>query len=241
MSDETIVRLDSVAKSFGPVDALSDVTLSIPSGAVVSLIGPNGSGKTTLLRVLVGDLEPTSGTISYLGPDADRQIGYLPQRPTFRPGFTVTETLSFYTELVDGERPDVLLDRVGLSGAADRNVEDLSGGMRRLLGIAQATVGDPPLVVLDEPSSGLDPMMSAHVYETAAEMAGSGTSMLVSSHDMALTEETADIVTVLDRGRVSASGTLEALFDRFDAESLRAVMTDIVGETEEIAVVGSDS
>jgi ABC-type multidrug transport system ATPase subunit len=240
MSETTIVRLDGVSKSFGPVEAVSDVTLSISTGAVVAVIGPNGSGKTTLLRTLVGDLSPTSGSISYLGPDVDREIGYLPQQSTFRPGFTAAETLAFYSSLVDGADPETLLDRVGLSAAADRNVEDLSGGMRRLLGIAQATVGDPPLVVLDEPASGLDPNMSASVFETAAEMAGSGTTVLLSSHDLALTEATADVVVVIDRGRVAASGSIETLCERFEADSLRGVLAAIVEDTEEIAVVGSE-
>jgi ABC-type multidrug transport system ATPase subunit len=240
MSDDPIARLDGVSKSFGPLEVLSELTLSIPTSAVVAIIGPNGSGKTTLLRVLVGELQPTDGTVSYLGPDVDREIGYLPQQSTFRAGFTTAETLAFYSSLVDGQTPEALLERVGLSAAADRNVEDLSGGMRRLLGIAQATVGDPPLVVLDEPASGLDPNMSTHVFGTAGEMAGSGTTVVLSSHDMALTEETADIVVVIDRGRVVDMGSIGALCDRHGTDSLRGVMSSLVGETDELAVVGGD-
>jgi ABC-type multidrug transport system ATPase subunit len=240
VSDEPVLRIDGVSKSFGPIEVLSDVSMSVPSGAVVAIIGPNGSGKTTLIRTLVGDLEPTAGRVSYQGPDAERPIGYLPQEPTFRPGFTAAETLAFYSSLIDGADPEHLLERVGLAAAADRNVEDLSGGMRQLLGIAQATVGEPPLIVLDEPASGLDPNMSDNVFETAAEMAGSGTTVLLSSHDIALVEETADVVIVLDRGEVAASGTQDALFERHDAESLREVLRAIVDETEQVAVVGGD-
>ena len=238
MSDDPILRLDAVSKSFGSVEALSDVSAPVPSGSVVAVIGPNGSGKTTLIRILVGDLAATSGTVSYEGPDADRPIGYLPQTPTFRPGFTAAETLSFYSSLVDGSDPEPLLDRVGLVEAADRNVEALSGGMRQLLGIAQATVGDPPLVVLDEPASGLDPNMSANVFETAAEMAGAGTTVLLASHDLTLVEETADSVIVLARGTVAASGTIEELRSTFDVESLRGVLNAVVEDTEQVAVVG---
>jgi ABC-type multidrug transport system ATPase subunit len=240
VTDDPVLRFDGVSKSFGTVRALSEVSAAIPSGSVVAVIGPNGSGKTTLIRILVGDLAATSGAVSYEGPDADRPIGYLPQDPTFRPGFTAAETLSFYSSLVDGSGPEPLLDRVGLGAAADRNVEALSGGMRQLLGIAQATVGDPPLVVLDEPASGLDPNMSANVFETAAEMAGAGTTVLLSSHDMTLVEETADSVLVLARGTVPAAGTVEELRAAFDADSLRGVLNAVVEDTEQVAVVGGD-
>ena len=240
VTERPVLRLDGVSKSFGTVDALSDVSASIPSGSVVAVIGPNGSGKTTLIRVIIGDLASTSGTVSYQGPDADRPIGYLPQEPTFRPGFTAAETLAFYSSLVDGSDPEPLLERVGLAEAADRNVEALSGGMRQLLGIAQATVGEPPLVVLDEPASGLDPNMSANVFDTAAEMAGAGTTVLVSSHDLTLVEETADSVIVLDRGTVAASGTVEELCASFGADSLRGVLNAVVEDTGQVAVVGGN-
>lgn len=238
MSDDPILRLDGVSKSFGPVDVLSELTLSIPSEEVVAVIGPNGSGKTTLLRLLVDDLRPTAGRVTYEGPKTARPIGYLPQRPTFRPRFTAAETLDFYASLVDGSEPERLLERVGLAAAADRNVEDLSGGMRQLLGIAQATVGDPPLVVLDEPASGLDPNMSENVFETAAEMAGAGTTVLLSSHDLSLVEATADSVIVIDRGTIAADGSMDELCEQFGVESLRDVLNAIVDGTKQVAVVG---
>ena len=240
MTDAPILRLDAISKSFGTVEALSDVSASVPSGSVVAVVGPNWSGKTTLIRILVGDLAETSGSVAYEGPEADRPIGYLPQDPTFRPGFTAAETLSFYSSLVDGSEPEPLLKRVGLAAAADRNVEALSGGMRQLLGIAQATVGDPPLVVLDEPASGLDPNMSANVFQTAAEMAGAGTTVLLSSHDLTLVEETADSVIVLARGTVAASGTVEELRATFDVDSLRGVLNAVVEDTGQVAVVGGN-
>ncbi len=240
MSDDSVLRIDGVSKSFGPVEVLSDVSATVPPGSVVAVIGPNGSGKTTLIRTIVGDLTPTSGQVTYEGPDVDRPIGYLPQEPTFRPGFSAAETLAFYASLVDGGDPEPLLERVGLEAAADRNVEALSGGMRQLLGIAQATVGDPPLVVLDEPASGLDPNMSENVFETAREMAGGGTTVLLSSHDLTLVEETADSVFVLDRGKIAASGTIEELEATFGVDSLRGVLNAVVDDTGAVAVVGGD-
>ena len=235
---DSVLRTDGVSKSFGGVQALSDVSISIPSGAVVAVIGPNGSGKTTLIRALVGDLRPTTGSITYTGPDAERPVGYLPQEPPFRPGFSAAETLAFYSSLVGGREPEPLLERVGLAAAADRNVEALSGGMRQLLGIAQATIGEPPLVVLDEPASGLDPNMSEHVFETAAEMAGSSRTVLLSSHDLSLVEATAETVVVLHRGAVAASGTQAALRERYGVTTLRGVLNEIVGDDRAVTVVG---
>jgi ABC-type multidrug transport system ATPase subunit len=222
------------------VTVLDDVSFAVDPGDVTAIIGPNGSGKTTLIRAVVGLHEPSGGTVRYRGPDATRPIGYLQQRPAFRPGQTVREALAFYAALVGETEADAVarLERVGLGAAADRNVEALSGGMRQLLGIAQATVGDPPLIVLDEPASGLDPNMSENVFGTAAEMAGSGTTVLISSHDLALVETTADTVVVLDRGSVAAAGSLADLRERFEADSLRGVLNAVVGDTEAVAVVG---
>lgn len=238
MIDGPILELEAVSKSFGPVDVLSEVSLSLSPGDVVAVIGPNGSGKTTLLRTLVGDLQPSAGRIAYLGPDVKRPIGYLPQQSTFRPGFTAEETLSFYASLADGPSPEGLLERVGLQDAGDRKVEDLSGGMARLLGIAQAMVGDPPVVVLDEPASGLDPNMSTTVFETADEVADQQTAVLLSSHDLSLVEATADVVVVLTRGSVAARGPPETLRETFEADSLRGVLDSVVETTEQVAVVG---
>lgn len=238
--NDSVLELDDVSKSFGAVDVLSDVSLSIPAANVVAVIGPNGSGKTTLIRLLVGDIRPTDGTVTYCGPDANRPVGYLPQHLTFRAGFTAMETLAFYASLTDGPSPETLLERVGLADAGDRNVEALSGGMRRLLGIAQSMVGDPPVIVLDEPASGLDPNMSASVFATADEMADRGTTVILSSHDLSLVESSADLVMVLTKGRVAACDTTDALFERFEVDSLRGVLDSLVDTTDTVAVVGGD-
>jgi ABC-type multidrug transport system ATPase subunit len=209
VSDDPLAELSGVARTYGGVAVLKDVSIAVEPG-VTAVIGPNGSGKSTLLGVLVGAIEPTDGRARYVGPDADRPIGFLPQRVPFREEFTARETLAFYARLAGGD-PDEALERVGLSDATDRRIGALSGGMRRLLGIAQATVGDPPLVVLDEPTSGLDPGMRERAFRTAVDASGADTAVVVSSHDLDLVDGHADRIVILDRGRVAAAGPRDRL------------------------------
>jgi len=242
MTTETpLLEASNVDFAYGDVTILRDVSVPIRSAAVTALIGPNGTGKTTLLRTLAGLQEPTGGTVAYHGPEAAREIGYLPQQPEFRPGFTVLETLAFYASLVGGGRDEATaqLERVGLADAADRPVEALSGGMTRLVGIAQATIGDPPLVVLDKPASGPDPGMSKHVFSVADELAATGTAVVLSSHDLELVERTADEVVVLDGGTVVGRGNPAALCDQLEAGSLETVYEEsIVGDLSSVRVQG---
>ncbi|MDG5775898.1 heme ABC exporter ATP-binding protein CcmA [Haloarculaceae archaeon H-GB2-1] len=223
-----LLTAENVGVSFGKTDVLEDVTATVEPGQVVGLVGPNGSGKTTLLRVLAGLLGPTHGTVTY-GTDAERPVGYLPQTPAFRPRFTVAETLQFYADLARCER-DVadILDEVGLSAAADRRVEALSGGMTRLLGIAQATVGDPPLTMLDEPISGLDPEMADRIFQTVADLASEDGSVLLATHDISGLEAVADHVLLLDEGRIEASGSPASLRETAGTETLREAFSVLV-------------
>lgn len=215
-----IATLDDVTRTYGGVPVLNGASLAVEPG-VTAVVGPNGSGKSTLLGLLAGTVTPTTGTVRRPGEGTEnggragsvKPIGYLPQRVPFREGFTARETLAFYARLV-GADPDAALDRVGLGDAGDRRVEALSGGMKRLLGIAQATLGDPPLVVLDEPASGLDPGMRERAFRTAAETVAEsddGRAVVLSSHDLGLVDAYADDVVLLARGRVVAAGALDAL------------------------------
>lgn len=232
-TDGAVLTVEDLAYGYDDVAVLEGVSLETKAGEFTALIGPNGAGKTTLLRLLAGLDSPDEGRIRYGGPDRPRRIGYLPQQPAFRPEFTAAETLRFYESLlaVAEPRPRALLERVGLEAAADRPVGALSGGMRQLLGIAQAVVGDPPAVLLDEPAHGLDPGMRSRVFDALEELVARGIAVVVTTHDLEAVERRADRIGVLDRGRIVRFGTPAALRDEFGVESLEAAYHESVSGT----------
>ncbi|MFB6352453.1 MAG: ABC transporter ATP-binding protein [Halobacteriales archaeon] len=224
---DPVVRVEDVRHRFGDVEVLDGVSFSLSPGTLTALVGPNGSGKTTLLRVVAGLLAPSGGRVDR--PAGERAVGYLPQHPGFRPAFTVEETLGFYAELLGGADVEAALAAVGLTDVRDRRVDALSGGMVRLLGLAQATLGDPPLAVLDEPTSDLDPGMTARITDAVAERAAGGTAVLLASHDLA-SVSAADAVLVLDRGAVVARGAPDELCEETETDSLAAAYRALVGD-----------
>jgi ABC-type multidrug transport system ATPase subunit len=228
---DALLTVDSVARQFSDLSVLADATFQVEPGTVACLVGPNGSGKTTLLRIVAGLLVPSGGRVR-IDAAATRTVGYLPQRPSFRAGFSVAETLDFYAALagVDVD-PDAALARVGLADVADRRVEALSGGMTRLFGIAQAAVGDPPLLVLDEPSSGLDPTMTKRVGDVVTDLAADAT-VLLATHDLATAERVADTVLVLDRGTIAAAASPSDLLATTDTDSLTDAVNAYIEDSE---------
>jgi len=220
-----------VSHSYGELEVLNGLSLSAERGEVHALVGANGSGKTTLLRILAGLLSPDSGTVERRS-EGERDVGYLPQKPSFRSGFTAAETVRFYARLlndtVSEEYVEAALDSVGLPDAYDRPVSGLSGGMTRLLGVAQARIGDPTALILDEPTSGLDPEMTGRIFETAGELADRGDAVLLTTHDLERVGRNADRLSVLDGGVVAESGTPSEVIERHDAEDLSDVFDEVV-------------
>jgi ABC-type multidrug transport system ATPase subunit len=237
VTESPVLEIEALTERFDDVTALDDVSLTLDAGSVGCLVGPNGSGKTTLLRSAAGLLEPTSGTVE-VATTTTRSVGYLPQTPAFRPSFTVAETLAFYASLVpDPVDVDAALDRVGLGAVSDRQVGALSGGMVRLLGLAQATIGSPGLLVLDEPASGLDPQISRRIADAIADVAAEGTAVLLATHDLVAVSRIADQVFVLDRGRILERGTPSDLLREAEADDLDAALATLLGRGGEAVAV----
>ncbi len=233
------VSVDGVRHWFGDVSVLDGVSFSLVPGTVTAVVGPNGSGKTTLLQIVAGVLAPRGGRVE-VADDTGRAVGYLPQRPAFSPAFTVGETLSFYADLLDGE-VDVegALSAVGLAGVADRSVDALSGGMVRLLGIAQATLGDPAVMILDEPTGDLDPRMTRHVFETVVSAVDDETAILLATHDLG-GAVLADEVLVLDRGELVATGPPGELLGDGDLAQMTDAFMEHVGGGPPTVRTGQD-
>ena len=228
MTDEPVLRVVGVERRFGDLQVLDGVDLAVDAGTVVAVVGPNGAGKTTLLRTVAGLVPPDAGEIHVADGAGGRRAAYLPQSPRFREEATVAETLSWYASLVDGEAaPEAATERVGLGVVADRRVGALSGGMVRLLGLAQALLGDPPVLVLDEPTSGLDPAMTDHVAGVVGDVAA-GRAVLLATHDPALVR-VADRVAVLDGGAIVADDAPDALRETYGTETLAETFAAALG------------
>ena len=190
MSEAYAVDVENVVKSFGSQKALDGLTLRVKPGEIYGLLGPNGSGKTTLIRAIVGLVAPDSGTVTVLGrriPDLDilAKVGYMTQQAALYPDLSVEENLRFFAAISgsDGNVTDVL-KTVQLDQRRTSVVSTLSGGMRQRCSLACALVHRPQLLLLDEPTVGVDPQLRVQFWEHFREMAAAGTTILVSSHVM---------------------------------------------------------
>ena len=213
------------------VEAVRSISFSIPSGGVYGLLGPNGSGKSTTIKMILGLLFPTSGTLEVLGSSprstaVKSRIGYLPEESYLYPHLTPVETLTFYARLFRlpaaqaRERIDQLLDMIGLSHARHRPVGEFSKGMARRIGLAQALLNDPDLVILDEPTAGLDPQGTRQVKDLLLALAARGKTVLLTSHLLADVEDVCQQVAILFNGRILAHGTLDDLLAQKDKTTL---------------------
>jgi ABC-2 type transport system ATP-binding protein len=209
---DAIVTTRALGKRYGDIVALDDVHLVVPRGAVFGLVGPNGSGKTTLLSMLVGLRRPTSGEIDLAVPS--ERVALVPDTPSFEPWLSAREVVSLALALAGREqsaaRVDETLGRTGLGDAADRATGGFSRGMLQRLGLAAAMVGDPALLVLDEPAAALDPAGRRDVLDLVADLAGSAT-VLFSSHILADVQQVCDTIGILRAGRLLYQGPTREL------------------------------
>jgi len=224
----SILALDSLTKVYRdpmtlkPFTAVDGVTLSLTRGETFGLLGPNGAGKTTAIKMILGLANPTSGQVLLDGrdprdPEARRRLGYLPENPCFYDHLTALEYLDFVGELFGIERgarksrAGTLLERLGLGAHVKKPLRKFSKGMTQRLGLAQALLNQPTLLVLDEPMSGLDPIGRAEVKHLLREERAAGTTVLLSSHVLAETEAICDRVGIMKGGRLIEVGSVPGL------------------------------
>lgn len=233
------IETEGLTKRFGDVVAVDDVSLSVSFGRVYGFVGPNGAGKTTTLQILAGLLHADTGTARIDGTrtrhreELTHTLGYLPAEAPLYDELTGREQLRYaaqFRRLDEDGRVDEALERYGLADAADRRVEGYSTGMRRRLGLAQATLHDPAVLLLDEPLNGLDPQATRTVRELVATASDDGTAVLISSHDLATIEAICDRVGIIAEGQLVAEDDPDELAgaadDRPDLESAVLELTD---------------
>jgi ABC-type multidrug transport system ATPase subunit len=217
-----VLRVEQVTKRFGRLAALQDITFEVRAGETVVLWGPNGAGKTTLLRCLLG-VVPFEGTVTVLGADvrregkrARRRVGYVPQEVRLHADQTVEETLRFYAALrgLPPSQATEALARWELAALAQRPVRALSGGMKQKLALAIALLGDPPVLLLDEPTSNLDIAARRELGRLLEQMNGAGKTLLMCSHRIGEIWKIADRVLALEQGRLVADGPPATLMGR---------------------------
>ncbi|WP_054056166.1 ATP-binding cassette domain-containing protein [Alloactinosynnema sp. L-07] len=237
------VRAEALVKTYGSTRALDGVDLEIPSGTVLGLLGPNGAGKTTAVRILTTLLKPDSGRAFVAGhdvladPDAVRRsIGLSGQYAAVDENLTGHENLYMVGRLYGMTRPDAkarakeLISRFRLVEAGDRPAKTYSGGMRRRLDLAGALVAEPTVVILDEPTTGLDPRGRMDTWEVIGELVADGATVLLTTQYLEEADQLADTILVIDHGKVIAKGTADQLKNRIGGERLEVV----VGEQAEV-------
>ena len=239
-----MIEVSHLSKSYGSRPAVQDLSFTVPDGQIYGLLGPNGAGKSTIMNILTGYLAPTQGEVKVAGfrlPEQAQQakacVGYLPEQPPLYPEMTVEEYLLFAAELKGVKWADrkeqvrKAAHRTGLDNVMPRLIRSLSKGYRQRVGIAQALLGSPKLIILDEPTVGLDPAQVVEIRKLIREL-GKAHTVILSSHILSEVQAVCQQVLILSKGKLAASGTLEELTagDR----SLEEVFMELTGgNTEE--------
>jgi ABC-2 type transport system ATP-binding protein len=232
-----VLQVEHLTKNYGPFRAVDDISFSARTGEILGFLGPNGAGKTTTMRMITGYLPPTAGDVSIDGIrlrerplDAKRRVGYLPELPPVYPEFTVSDYLNFVAQLKQipaASRKAAVgraLERAALTQVRRRIIGHLSKGYRQRVGIAQAILGEPPLLILDEPTAGLDPRQIIETRQLVRSLAGEHT-IIISTHILSEAQNTCQRVIIINQGRLVAVDTPENLTHRLRAgETLTVVV-----------------
>ena len=244
MQGAPLVEITSLSKVYGSFEAVKDVSLSVCAGTIFALLGPNGAGKTTTIRMLMGILVPTSGTARIDGLDCfkdrvevKRRVGYLPDEPVFYDYLRGREIIRFSGEMHGltqqqiTERTADLLGRLELNDALEEFAVNYSKGMKKKLALVCAMLHDPALLILDEPTNGLDPFATRVLHELIREKAAAGKTVFFSTHLLDQAEKLCSQIAIVAKGRLAAHGTLEQLRARVSSDStLEEIFFSVAGE-----------
>ena len=234
--------------------ALNGLDIEVTEGSITGLLGPNGAGKSTLVKLLLGHLYPTTGTLEVLGQSpksvqTKQNIGYLPERTSFYTNLTAKETLSFFSDLLGLPKSEAdmrisqLLKMVGLDNLGRRLVGEFSHGMRKRLGLAQALLNDPDLLLLDEPTAGLDPVGCKEVKELLLVLKERGKTILLTTHLLADVQDVSDTIMILYGGRLQACGDINSLLANKEEILIKTKATseESIEEVKSILGKGDDA
>ncbi|MCU6712615.1 ABC transporter ATP-binding protein [Paenibacillus sp. J5C_2022] len=243
-----VLKVEQVMKAYNGKVALDGVSMSVEAGSCFGLLGPNGAGKSTMMKLLTGILRHDAGSIGVMGMDVGKQageirakVGYVPQDITLYEKLSARQNLKFFGEMygVRGaelkRRIGQVLERVGLSDRADDTVASYSGGMKRRINIAAALLHEPKLVILDEPTVGIDPQSRNHIFELLRGLQKEGVTLIYSTHYMEEVEALCDAVAIIDHGRIITQGPLEELLEK---HALKAVYVETDGWKEAPKLAG---
>ncbi|MFC4182947.1 ABC transporter ATP-binding protein [Saccharococcus thermophilus] len=230
---ETVLDVKHLKKAYGKKQALKDVTFTVPKGTCLGLLGPNGAGKSTTMKILAGIIEADSGTATILGMDSVKQrhairrlVGYVPQAITLYEQLSAYDNLVFFGEMygVRGtklkQRIAEVLEQTGLTERAKDAVNTFSGGMKRRVNIAAALLHQPQLLILDEPTVGIDPQSRNHIFEMIRSLLGEGVTIIYSTHYMEEVEILCNSVAIIDNGVVLTQEPLKELLDRYSHKAI---------------------
>jgi ABC-2 type transport system ATP-binding protein len=233
MADSAIV-VEGLVVTRGGTEVLHGLDLDVPSGRIVGLLGPSGCGKSTLMRAIVGVQIVRAGRVAVLGEPAGSpllrsRIGYVTQSPSVYADLSVRENLAYFARIVGAAstRVEAVLEQVELTGFANRPVARLSGGQRARVSLAAAMIGEPDLLVLDEPTVGLDPVLRVELWSRFRVLADAGVTLLVSSHVMDEAER-CDALVLMREGTVLATGTVDELLARTGARDVEGAFLALV-------------
>jgi ABC-2 type transport system ATP-binding protein len=246
------IHVQGLTKSFEKLEVLRGVDFDVAPGSIFALLGSNGAGKTTAIRILCTLLKADAGTVRVNGFDVARQPAKVRESFSLTGQFAaVDEVLSGRENLVliarlrhlknSGAVADTLLERFALTNAAGRKVSTYSGGMRRRLDIAMSLIGNPPVIFLDEPTTGLDPEARIEVWQTVKELAGHGTTVLLTTQYLNEAEQLADRIAILHKGRIIVNGTLDELKEMLPTAKVEYVEKQPTLEDVFFAIVGDDA